>query len=518
MKEPLALAYDLGTGGLKASIFDPQGNSVASEFVYYPTSYPSPGWHQQRPEDWWEAIVKATRSLLSKSSIDPRGISAIGISGHSLGAIPIDADGKLLLDSVPIWSDMRAKSQADAFFKRVDYEKWYMESGCGFPPQCYTIFKLMWLKECEPDVYNRCFKILGTKDYCNYKLSGKVCSDYSYASGWGVFNLRKWDYNYDFIDAAGLRRDIFPELVDSYSVIGSVGAEAASALGLQEGVKVVCGGVDNSCMALGAGCSGTGGAPQVYMSLGSSAWIAAVSERPVLNFKQKPYVFCHVNRGFYTSATCIFSAGTSLRWVRDMLCNDLVESEKEGILNAYAAMDNLASEAAAGSGGIIFNPSLAGGSMIEESPNLRGAFLGLSLSSSRAELIRAVLEGVALNLRFAFDVLSECVGVPKEMPVVGGGAKSRLWLEIFADIFSCKICKTSVDQDAASLGAAALAFMGMGQWSDFSRVREAQRIIFEKNPDAEKRELYGAVYKDFIRASALIARFEQSRAMGEIKS
>jgi len=465
-----ALAYDLGTGGLKASLFDSDGRSAASAFVAYETFYGAPDIREQRPEDWWNAMKSATRALLSKSGIHAGEVSAIGMSGHSLGAVPVSEDGNLLLDRVPIWSDRRAKTEAAEFFKKIDNRKWYETTGNGFPEACYSIFKLMRLKRENPEIFARTYKAVGTKDYCNFKMTGRLCTDNSYASGCGAYNLLENRYEPEFIEASGIGARVLPEISESDKVIGGLLKSAAEELGLAAGTPVVCGGVDNSCMALGAGCFGEN---RAYMSLGSSAWIAVSGSKPILDFGARPYVFSHVAKGKYASATCIFSAGSSLRWVRDILCPDLVAIELAGGRSAYAAMDEIAAQSPAGANGVVFNPSLAGGSMIEASPDIRGSFAGLSLSSTRADIIRAAMEGVAFNMRHALDVLRKVSGEIAEIPVVGGGGKSALWLKIFADVFGCAVSKSAVDQDAASLGAAALAFKGAGVWKDFSAVERA---------------------------------------------
>ncbi|HEX9013676.1 MAG TPA: FGGY family carbohydrate kinase, partial [Anaerolineaceae bacterium] len=302
------ISFDLGTGGNKASLYDVDGSCLATAFVPYDTYYPYVGWHEQRPEDWWQAVVESTQKLLQKSGEDRRNITCLSISGHSLGSVPIDRDGMLLRPATPIWSDIRAQREVEAFFTRVDLDEWYETTGNGFPPACYTIFKVMWYRDHEPEMFARTAKILGTKDFINYRLTGKIATDFSYASGSGIYNLKQWRYQPEFIAASGLSPQLFPDIVPSTAVLGPLSQEAAAALGLSQDVMVVCGGVDNSCMALGAKNIKDG---RVYTSLGSSAWIAVSSEQPVLDRKLKPYVFTHVNPGMFTSAVSIFSAGTS---------------------------------------------------------------------------------------------------------------------------------------------------------------------------------------------------------------
>ena len=492
------ISFDLGTGGNKASLYDTEGNCLATAFVPYGTHYPRVGWHEQRPLDWWEAVAASTRKLIQDSAVDVTSIACLGISGHSLGVVPVDPEGNLLRDATPIWSDIRAQQQTEAFFRHVEPSAWYMTTGNGFPAACYTIFKAMWYRDNEADMFARIHKILGTKDYINYRLTGVMKTDYSYASGSGIYNLQGWGYEPAFIAASGLSADLFPEIVPSTSILGKLRPEAARELGLPESVQVVCGGVDNSCMALGAKNTRSG---RVYTSLGSSAWIAVSSEQPVLDAQYKPYVFTHVIPGMFTSAVSIFSAGTSFTWVRDNLCPDLIDKARAENKDVYVLMNQLAEQAPVGSNKLLFNPSLAGGTSQDASVHIRGAYLGLDLKHGRPELIRAAMEGIALNLRLRLDLLRKYTHLEDEILFVGGGSKSRFYLGIFADAFNARIVKTSIDQDAGALGAAALAAVGCGLWPDFSQIDRIHKPVEVVEPVAENNRIYEQLLPVFALAS-----------------
>lgn len=498
-----AIAYDLGTGGAKASLVSETGEILKDSFIAYSTHFSGDNWQDQQPEDWWNAIVESTHKLLAGlAEAEINSIVSLAISGHSLGVVPIGRDGSLLRKMTPIWSDQRATKQAEEFFKHVDYEQWYMTTGSGFPAACYSVFKIMWYKQHEPEMFERIDKVIGTKDYCNYMFSGVLATDPSYASGSGVFNLKEWGYDERYIQASGISADVFPEIIPSDGVLGNITPEAAELTGLPLHVKVICGGVDNSCMALGAKGNADG---RVYTSLGSSAWIALVSNEPVLDFKYKPYVFAHLIPGMYASATCIFSAGSSYQWVRNHLCRDLMEAEKSGGENCYSAMDKLALSSTVGANGVIFNPSLAGGSSIEPTPDICGGFAGLRLHHTREDMVRAGMEGVALNLKKALDIFRYYYPNIDKMLVVGGGAKSRVWMNIFANVYNTVIEKTNIDQQAATLGAAALAFRGAGVWEDYQMLDKIHctEATYEPSEDAE---IYSSqVYPRFEKLTELLS-------------
>lgn len=501
------ISFDLGTGGNKASLYDVEGNCLATAFVPYGTNYPQVGWHEQHPVDWWNAVVESTRKLLQSNKVEKDTIVALAISGHSLGAVPVDKDGNLLRDATPIWSDIRAQQEVEEFLKKVDPDDWYLTTGNGFPAACYTIFKVMWYRKNEPEMWKKVFKILGTKDYINYKLTGKFMTDYSYASGTGIYNLKGWKYEANFITASGIPAEIWPEIVPSTHILGEILPDVAKALGLGVGVKVVCGGVDNSCMALGAKNIRDG---RVYTSLGSSAWIAVSSEQPVLDKKLKPFVFAHVVPKMFTSAVSIFSAGSSFAWVKDNLCSDLIEEAEKTGLDVYTLMNREAAKAPLGSNKLLFNPSLAGGTSQDGSVHIRGAYIGLDLKHGKPELIRAAMEGVAMNLRLRLDLLRKYTHLEDEILFVGGGAKSRFYLGIFADVFNTRILKTNIDQDAGALGAAAIAAVGSGLWLDFSRIDQIHKVVELVEPNQENNRQYEKLLPVFDLATEYLAKVSEA--------
>lgn len=496
------IAYDLGTGGNKASLYDLDGKCVAECFESYSTLYPQNGWHEQRPEDWWKAVVTSTQKLLKSSGVNKEAIACCGISGHSLGVVPLDRQGNLLRETTPIWSDSRAINEAREFFTRFPEPEWYRITGNGFPAHLYSVFKIMWYRNHELDLFNRIHKVIGTKDYINYKLTGYIGTDYSYASGSGVYSLTEWKYQSELIAASQLPASIFPEIVPSTQIIGKLTKVAAHALGLSEQTQVICGGVDNSCMALGARNIGEG---RIYNSLGSSSWIAITSSKPLIDVKVRPYVFTHVLPGLFTSAVSTFAAGSSFRWVRDTLCRDLKEKAAAEHLDEYDLMTAEAASSPVGANTLMFNPNMAGGTSLSASPHIRGAFLGLDLRHTRADLIRAAMEGIALELRIALDALRNMGTFESEMLIVGGGSHSKLWRQILADAFEMDIVKTSIDQQAAALGAAACAAVGAGFWKNFDIIDSLHHIEDVSHPKSENAQVYRSILPVFKNAGICLS-------------
>jgi xylulokinase len=507
------LAYDLGTGGNKASLYTEEGECLDAVFVSYDTLYPQAGWHEQRPADWWDAVVESTRRLLASGKASPESVECLAVSGHSLGCVPLDRSGKVLRETTPIWSDKRPQNQASAFFEKVDPGDWYLKTGNGFPAPHYTVFKTMWYRDNEPGMFDAIDKIIGTKDYINYRLTGRATTDFSYASGCGAYNLTDWAYDEELVEASGLPRSLFPEIVPSTEILGTLTHNAAEALGLPQTVKVACGGVDNSCMALGARNIGEG---RVYASLGSSAWIAVCSGRPLLEGRSKPYVFAHVIPGMFTSAMAIFSSGSSFRWVRDHVCPDLAETAVRSGADVYDLMTELAQKSPTGAKGMLFNPSMAGGSSLDASPHIRGALLGIDLGHTREDIIRAAMEGIALNMRIVLDELRALCPVAEEMIAVGGSSRSAFWRSMFADALDIRIVKTNVGQEAGSLGAAAVAGVAAGLWPDFSRIAEVHRVDDVSEPGPENKAVYESLLPVFRQAAETQAQLGDAlHALGD---
>lgn len=464
------LSYDLGTGGVKACLFAGDGTLLQHAFAEYATEFPQPLWQEQKPADWWNALIRVTRCLEETAADELRAVEAIGVSGHSLGVVAIDAQGELVLPHTPIWSDGRARAQANAYFHRASYEEWYRCTGGGFPAQLYAAFKLLWYKETMPEAYENACMFLGSKDYINFRLTGTLATDFSYASGSGIYDLRRHQYDRGRAKDMGISAAKFPEPVPSTQVLGVLTEQAARELRLPQGAKVVAGSVDNACMALGANCFREG---QSYTSLGTSAWVAVSSSAPVIDPATLPYVFEHCVPGQYVSATCIFSAGRSFRWIRDNFCTSIASRAQAQGEDAYDWMTQLAARSPVGANRLLFHPALSGGSAIDPAENMRGCLLGLDLRHTLSDVIRAAMEGIALNLRVALDALRKHTQINAPMLLVGGGAKSALWRQIFADAYEMDILETAVGQNAGALGAAALAALGTGLWSDFAPIERA---------------------------------------------
>jgi xylulokinase len=348
----------------------------------------------------------------------------------------------------------------------------------------YSIEKLMWLKANEPDVYEKTVHMLNAKDYINFRLTGKVATDYSDASGTNAFDLNTFKWSELIVDASGVDGTMLPEARPSTDVLGIVTAEAAEATGLKKGTPVAVGGGDGSCAAVGVGCIRPG---MAYNYVGSSSWIALASEKPIVDARMRTMNWAHVVPGYLHPAGTMQTAGSSYQWLRNEICGlEVAEAEQKGI-SPYELINEKIEGSPPGANGLLFLPYLLGERTPRWNPNARGAFIGLTLSHKRADILRAVLEGVTYNLCIIADIFREQVPFDS-ITVIGGGAKGEVWRQMMADIYNCRIQKLSVLEEATSMGAAVTAGVASEVFEDFKVIERFVEVdsVHEPDPEASK--------------------------------
>jgi len=442
------LALDLGTGGCKASLWDADGTMLDQVVRDYPTFHPRPGWNEQHVANWWEAVVSCTRKLVERTPVEVTGVA---LSGHSLGVVLLDSSGHPVEESTPIWSDSRATAEAAQIFTEISEDSWYLRTGNGFTPALYPIAKARWYANHRPEVWAATRTVVGSKDWVNLRLTGELATDHSYASGSGVYDLVAGRYHEELVTVGGLGGRL-PEPCASHDQVGSLTPDAASLLGLKPGVPVFAGAVDNAAMALGSRGTAEG---RLYASLGSSSWVTVTSTKPVLDAATRPFVFAHAVPAHFISALSTFSSGTSIRWLHAMIGAGLTLTE---LLDEGAALDKATDVP-------TFVPTLSGGTPLEGGATVRGALAHLDLGHGRAHLARAGMEGIAFAMRRCLDALRDLTNTDDEVLVSGGGVRHEGWNQVYADVLGQDLLRTSVDQQAAALGAATIAFVGLGLWT-----------------------------------------------------
>lgn len=491
MKPDLLLAHDLGTSGNKATLFDFSGALIKSRTTAYTngTRYYNGTWAEQSPDDWWEAVCRSTGELLD--GIDPSRVAAVALSGQMMGSTPIDADGRPLHPSM-IYCDSRGTAEAETLAGRIDPARLYRITGHRLSP-VYAIEKFLWFKNHFPDEFKKCRVTLAAKDYINFRLTGQIATDPSDASGTNAFDLTSWDWSDEILDAAGLSRDFFPPVKPSTEILGTITSEASAATGLRAGTPVAVGGGDGSCAGVGVGSVAPGGC---YNYLGSSAWVGMTTEKPIFDPLERTMTWAHCVPGLYHPTGSVQTAGSSYSWLANEIgTSELAEAEKSG-RSVYEIINGKIASAAPGSGGVLFLPYMLGERSPRWNPNARGAFIGMNLATTRAEMFRSVLEGVTMNLGLIVRIFRESVDIDR-ITVIGGGAKGAVWRQMMADIYDAPIQKLNVLEEATSMGAAMLAGVAAGAFRDFSAIERFIAVEETLVPNRENQKVYEALLPIF---------------------
>lgn len=476
------IAHDLGTSSDKASLFSTEGRLIGSYTVPYDVHFFGKNCAEQDPEDWWRAVCTATNKIIEQ--IDPEDVLAVSFSSQMQACIVVDREGNALRPAM-IWADLRAEEQAGQLEERVGYDRMYELNGHRVSAS-YSIEKLMWIRDHEPEVYERTYKMLLAKDYIICRLTGEFVTDYSEASGTDAFNLRELSWSGEILEAAGIGQDKLPELHASEDVIGTLSEGAAKALGLTTKTKVVCGGGDGPCSALGAGSIKSG---QNFLSFGTSAWVAGTSDEMFLDKEKTLICFGHVITGKYMPCGTMQAAGSSYSYIKNAFCGEEERKAKEAGESVYEALNRLVEASPAGAKGLIFLPYLLGERSPRWNPDTSGSFLGIKMEHEKRDYIRAVLEGVAMNLAIILEAHREREEIT-ELVLTGGGAKGDVLAQILSDVLGVKLHRLDNVESATSIAAAVIAGVGVGVFDDFSVVNQfvKQEKTFE--PDQGNKEVY----------------------------
>lgn len=492
---PLILAHDLGTTGNKASLFGCEGALLASAYAAYDTHYPQPGWAEQDPDDWWRAVCATTQQLLSASAGRGEDIAVVSFSGQMMACLPVDAAGRPLRSAI-IWADMRAERQAALLAERVGFGRVYTITGHR-PSASYTLPKLMWVRDHQPEVFAHTRCTLQPKDYVAFRLTGIHATDYSDASGTNAFDLRARRWSDEMLSGAGIDPSLMPPVLPSTAILGRVTPEAARATGLRVDTPVVIGGGDGACATAGAGVVQPGDA---YNYVGSSSWIAFVSREPLYDPQQRTFTFAHLDADYLFPAGTMQCAGGSFDWLERLL-----RGPADGRI--HHELDELAASVEPGAKGLLFLPYLMGERSPHWNPAARGAFVGLSMAYGRAEMARAVLEGVALNLRIILDAFRDQGAAITALRVIGGGARSALWCQILADVYGLPLLRPKLLVEATALGAAIAGGVGAGLYRSFAEGCANIQVEPGEEPRpafaARYRELYGLFQETYARLAPI---------------
>lgn len=499
------IAYDLGTTGNKATLFRTDGKLLASSFYPYETFYPAINWVEQDPEQWWHSVKVTTTKLLLETKLEPEQVKCVSFSGQMMGVVPLDEEGNVLRRAI-IWADQRSVEQARKLEQAVGNNEVYLITGGRITPT-YFGPKIAWIKENEPEVYKRTHKFLFPKDFIVYKLTGAFGTDFSDASMSDIFDIKKKRWSEKLVSALGLDLEKLPEATDSIKIVGNVLPKVAKEVGLSPKTLVVRGAGDGPCATVGAGVFDS---TEAYLYLGSSSWISTCSNEPFFDPFARTFNFFYPVPGFFCPTGTMQSGGGAYQWIKNTVCDLESKVARDLHLDVYTILDDILDNTEPGAKGLIFLPYLLGERSPRWNVNARGAFIGLSVLHNKADLLRAVLEGVSMNLKIILDIFEKVGGFKFEkIRLIGGGAKGRNWRQIISDIFQKVVTVPQYPAEATSIGAAITGAIG----AEMISLKEAKSFVKDVitiEPKQIHWEIYEKLYELFEKSyQSLINVFDE---------
>lgn len=477
---------DVGTSGVKCIFVAEDGRVVSSKTVEYPLSNPKEGWSEQNPADWWDGTCRAMKAAVEKSGLKPGDIAGVSFSGQMHGLVALDEKDSVIRPAI-LWNDQRTGKECEEIIAAaggldglLSYTNNTMLTG-------YTGGKILWLKKNEPDNFARMKLFLMPKDYIRFLLTGEKLTEVSDGSGTGLFDVKNRKFNFELIGKLGFPESVFPRVVESDEVAGYVTKEAAALTGLPEGAPVYAGGGDAVIQTIGMGIVKEG---TIGLIIGTSGIVSMALDGFGVNTGGLVQFFCNNDKRKWQAFGCQLSSGGSMQWFK----NTFYSGE-----NPYREIDGSAEQSAPGAGGVVFLPYLTGERCPHADPYARGLFYGLSVTTTKGDMARAVMEGVVFGLREIYElILSSKPGMkPADVVSSGGGAKSRIWRQIQADIMGLPVKTLQGAAEGGAYGAAVVAGVGAGLWKDIEQAAQMLSVETVTQPNPENVERYNKIIKTY---------------------
>ena len=473
------IGVDLGTSAVKLLLMEGNGKIANVVSKEYPLYFPHPGWSEQKPEDWWEAVKTGLKELTE--GFDKSQVAGISFGGQMHGLVILDKDDNVIRPAI-LWNDGRTQEETDYLNNEIG-----KSTLSGYTANIaftgFTAPKILWVKNKEPENFARIEKIMLPKDYIAYKLSGSFCTDVSDASGMLVFDVKNKCWSKEMLDICGIREEQMAKIYESYEAVGTLKADVAAELGLPETVKVVAGAGDNAAAAVG---TGTVGDAMCNISLGTSGTIFISSKEFGVDKNNALHAFAHAD-GKYHLMGCMLSAASCNKWWME----EIMQTKE------FAAEQAAITEDMLGRNHVYFLPYLMGERSPHNDANARGTFIGLTMDNTRADMYQAVLEGVAFAIRDSFEVAKNLGIDIKRSKICGGGAKSPLWKKMIANILNIEI-DVIESEEGPGYGGAMLAAVACGEYASVEEAAEKLvKVIDTVKPDAEIAARYEERYRQF---------------------
>jgi xylulokinase len=479
------LGLDIGTSGVKALLISVEGKIVSNKTESYPLLTPHSGWAEQSPYDWWEATVKVIRKTISDILIDSNQIKGISLSGQMHSSVFLNEKMEVIRPAI-LWSDTRTSKQCKEIYAKAGGLDQLIHYVSNPALEGFTAPKILWLKENEPENYQKVKHILLPKDYIRYRLTNELFTEVSDAAGTLLFEVIKKRWSASLLEKLEIDQDFLPPVLNSFDLAGRITKNIAEQSGLKFKTPVVAGGADNACGAVGSGIIQEG---RVMVSIGSSGVVLAQTNNPQADQEGRIHLFNHACPDSWYMMGVTLSAGMSYEWLEKKLFNHSLD---------YTKLDQLAEEIKPGSEGLIFLPYLYGERTPHADANARGVYFGISGKHDQRHFIRSVLEGVTFALKDSLELIKDKGVMIKEIRAIGGGAKSRIWQQILADILGEEINLLNVEEGPA-FGAALIAGVGVGVYDSFAeavnRIIKVKKIVVPGIQNAQRYNQYYQLYK-----------------------
>jgi xylulokinase len=473
------IGVDLGTSAVKILLVNQNGEVYKEVSKSYPLIIEKSGYSEQNPEEWVEKTTTGLAELMDQFDGNINDIEGISFSGQMHGLVLLDENNQVLRNAI-LWNDTRTTKQCEEIYEVVGKQQ-LLEVTKNPALEGFTFPKILWVKENEPEIFERSSVFMLPKDYLRYRITGNIHMEYSDAAGTLLLNVANREWSHVMLNLFGLSSDFCPPLVESHGFVGNVNAEFSQATGLLETTKVFAGGADNACGAIGSGILSEG---KTLCSIGTSGVVLSYEERDDLDFEGKVHYFNHGEQNTFYTMGVTLAAGYSLSWFKDTFAKDeAFDQFLEGI-----------GEVPAGSNGLLFTPYLVGERTPHADATIRGSFIGIDAAHERRHFVRAVLEGITFSLNESIEIFRNSGKTIDSIISIGGGAKNEAWLQMQADIFNAKIEKLSTEQ-GPGMGAAMLAAYGCG-W--FTSLKDCAEVFLQVSktyePNPENVEIYKKIF------------------------
>ena len=472
------IGIDLGTSAVKMLMMDNNGEIIKSVSKEYPLYFPQAGWSEQNPEDWWIAVKDGLKELIA--DYDKSMIGGISFGGQMHGLVMLDKDDKVIRPAI-LWNDGRSTKQCE-YLNNIIGKETLSEYTANIAFAGFTAPKILWVKENEPDNFARINKIMLPKDYIAYKLTGIHSTDVSDASGMLLLDVKNRCWSEEMLGICGIREAVMPGLYESSDVIGTLTKAASEETGLPQSVKVIAGAGDNAAAAIGTGTVGKG---KCNISLGTSGTVFISQDKFSMDNNNALHSFAHADGKYHLMGCMLSAASCNKWWLEEILGTKDYEGSQKNIQNL-------------GENNVFFLPYLMGERSPHNNPDVRGAFIGMSMDTTRNNMTQAVLEGVAFAIRDSVEV-ARTLGIKiHRSTICGGGAKSPLWCSIMANVLNMEIV-TLVKEEGPAMGAAILAAVGFGEYKDVDEA--ADKIVKTKDvytPSVDIAAKYEEKYRKFV--------------------